>query len=58
MGAYGTTYNVYGPAFIMLIRNIALLVAAVDATWTMVRVVRGRQPVESSLQPQRGSHAA
>jgi len=40
MGAYGTTYNVYGPAFVMLIRNIALLVAAVDATWTMVRLVR------------------
>ncbi len=43
MGAYGTTYNVYGPAFIMLIRNIALIVAAVDATWAMVRLVRGGQ---------------
>ena len=40
MGAYGTTYNVYGPAFIMLIRNLALIVAAVDATLTMVRLVR------------------
>jgi hypothetical protein len=48
MGAYGTTYNVYGPAFIMLIRNIALIVAAVDATWAMVRLVRDRQPAESS----------
>ena len=48
MGAYGTTYNVYGPAFIMLIRNIALIVAAVDATWAMVRLVRNGRPAESS----------
>jgi len=41
-GAYGETYNVYGPAFVMLIRNIALLVAALDATRTMVRLVRER----------------
>ena len=52
MGAYGTTYNVYGPAFIMLIRNIALIVAAVDATWTMVRLVRGGQSAASSLAVQ------
>lgn len=49
MGAYGTTYNVYGPAFIMLIRNLALLVAALDATWTMVRFVRGGQSGADSL---------
>jgi hypothetical protein len=42
MGAYGTNYDVYGPAFLMLIRNVALIVAAVDASWTMVRLVRGR----------------
>ena len=52
MGAYGTTYNVYGPAFIMLIRNIALIVAAVDATWAMVRLVRGGQGAASSLAVQ------
>ena len=52
MGAYGTTYNVYGPAFIMLIRNIALIVAAVDATWAMVRLVRGGQSAASSLAVQ------
>lgn len=40
MGAYGTTYNVYGPAFIMLIRNLALIVATVDASVTMVRLPR------------------
>ncbi len=44
MGAYGTTYNVYGPAFIMLIRNVALIVAAIDASVTMVRLVRERRP--------------
>lgn len=42
MGAYGTTYEIYGSPFIMLIRNLALIVAAVDATVTMVRLVRGR----------------
>ncbi len=44
MGAYGTAYNVYGPAFIMLIRNVALIVAAIDASVTMVRLVRERRP--------------
>lgn len=44
MGAYGTAYNVYGPAFIMLIRNVALIVAAIDASMTMVRLVRERRP--------------
>ncbi|HET7052358.1 MAG TPA: glycosyltransferase family 87 protein [Solirubrobacterales bacterium] len=44
MGAYGTTYNVYGPAFIMLIRNLALIVAAVDASLTMVRLLREDSP--------------
>lgn len=48
MGAYGTTYNVYGPAFIMLIRNLALIVAAVDASVAMVRMVRSRTHVEHS----------
>lgn len=49
MGAYGTNYEVYGPAFLMVIRNTALLVAAVDATWTMVRLVRGGQGRAGSL---------
>jgi hypothetical protein len=44
MGAYGTAYNVYGPAFIMLIRNVALIVAAIDASVTMVRLMRERRP--------------
>ena len=52
MGAYGATYNVYGPAFIMLIRNIALIVAAVDATWAMLRLVRDGQGAASSLAVQ------
>jgi hypothetical protein len=49
MGAYGPAYNVYGPAFVMLIRNIALLVAAVDATLTLVRLVRSGQDGAESL---------
>jgi hypothetical protein len=44
MGAYGTTFNVYGPAFIMLIRNLALLVAAIDASIAMYDLVRRRRP--------------
>jgi Glycosyltransferase family 87 len=44
MGAYGTAYNVYGPAFVMLIRNVALVVAAVDATWSLVRLLRAPSP--------------
>lgn len=43
MGAYGTTFNIYGPAFVMLVRNLALLVAAVDACVAMVRLVRARR---------------
>ena len=39
MGAYGVNYDVYGPAFLMLIRNVALIVAALDATWTMLRLL-------------------
>ncbi len=42
MGAYGTTYDIYGSPFIMLIRNLALIVAAIDASVTMVRLVRER----------------
>jgi hypothetical protein len=44
MGAYGTTYNVYGPAFIMLIRNLALIVATVDASATMIKLLREDRP--------------
>jgi hypothetical protein len=43
-GAYGTTFNIYGPAFVMLIRNLALLIAAIDASATMVRLLRRRRP--------------
>lgn len=43
MGAYGTSYNVYGSPFIMLVRNSLLLFAAVDATVAMVALVRTRR---------------
>ncbi|HEX6687954.1 MAG TPA: glycosyltransferase family 87 protein [Solirubrobacterales bacterium] len=43
-GAYGTTFNIYGPAFVMLIRNLALLIAAIDASIAMVALVRRREP--------------
>jgi len=43
MGAYGTTYAIYGSPFIMLIRNLALLAATVDATVAMVRLLRERR---------------
>jgi len=52
MGAYGTAYNVYGPAFVMLIRNLVLLVAAVDATLTMVRLLRAPTPDRAPPVPQ------
>jgi hypothetical protein len=43
MGAYGTTFNVYGSPFIMLVRNLLLLFAAIDACAAMVALVRNRR---------------
>jgi hypothetical protein len=41
-GAYTGYFDVYGSPFNMLVRNVALLVAAADASITMVRLVRGK----------------
>lgn len=43
LGTYVSYYNVYGSPFNMLVRNLALLVAAIDATIVMVKLVRERQ---------------
>ena len=43
LGTYNSTYNPYGSPFIMLIRNLALLVAAIDACIAMVALVRQRR---------------
>jgi hypothetical protein len=43
-GAYTGFFDVYGSPFNMIVRNLALLVAATDATITMAKLVRGRQP--------------
>ena len=48
MGAYGTSFNVYGSPFIMLVRNSLLLFAAVDACLAMVTLVRQRGAEEES----------
>lgn len=43
MGAYTASFNVYGSPFIMLIRNLALLFAAIDASIAMVVLLRRRR---------------
>jgi hypothetical protein len=50
MGAYGTTFNIYGSPFIMLIRNLLLLVAAIDACVAMVALVRDRRSEAPALR--------
>ena len=50
LGAYVSYYNVYGSPFIMLIRNLALLVAAIDACITMIALVRDR-PAQAPSAP-------
>jgi len=42
MGAYGTSFNIYGSPFIMLVRNLLLLVAAIDVCVTMIGLIRNR----------------
>ena len=42
-GAYGTTFDIYGSPFVMLVRNIALLVAVVDVLVVMTRLLRRPQ---------------
>jgi len=60
MGAYGTTFNVYGSPFIMVVRNLLLLFAAIDATVAMIALVRARRSGDrGAVQPVvAGSHAA
>ncbi len=43
MGAYSTSYNVYGSPFVMLVRNGLLLFAAIDATVAMIALLRERR---------------
>jgi hypothetical protein len=43
-GAYTGSFDVYGSPFIMLVRNVALLVAAIDASITMFRLLRDARP--------------
>jgi len=42
MGAYGDSYDIYGSPFVMLVRNLALLVAAIDVCIAMVHLLRDR----------------
>lgn len=42
-GAYTGYFDVYGSPFNMIVRNVALLVAAIDASVAMVRLVRPRR---------------
>ncbi len=52
MGAYGTSFNVYGSPFIMLVRNLLLLFAVVDACVVMVALVRRRaEGHDEAVQP-------
>jgi hypothetical protein len=53
MGAVLLTTGIYLAPANMAIRNIALLIAAVDATWTMVRLLRepASEPVPAGAQP-------
>jgi hypothetical protein len=58
MGAYGTTFNVYGSPFIMLVRNGLLLFAAVDATVAMIALLRERRRESRGvLEPADGTAA-
>jgi Glycosyltransferase family 87 len=58
MGAYGTTFDIYGSPFIMLIRNLALLVATVDAAIIMVRLLREPHRAEASSGSMEGTQPA
>ncbi len=51
MGAYGTSFNVYGSPFIMLVRNLLLLFAAIDAGIALVMLLRNRR-VQPATQPE------
>lgn len=51
LGAYVTYYNVYGSPFIMLVRNLALLFATVDACIAMIALVRDHRSRASAAQP-------
>ncbi len=44
LGPYNSTYNPYGSPFVMLVRNAALLIAAIDVSVTMVRLLKERRP--------------
>jgi hypothetical protein len=57
MGAYSTSFNVYGSPFIMLVRNGLLLFAAVDATVAMIALLRKRRH-ESRAVPESAEGAA
>jgi Glycosyltransferase family 87 len=46
LGAYVSYYNVYGSPFVMLVRNLLLLVAAIDACIAMIALVRSRRSRE------------
>jgi len=50
MGAYGTSFDIYGSPFVMLVRNLALLVAAADVLLAMYALVRGRR-IELPVAP-------
>ena len=50
LGAYASFYNIYGSPLIMIVRNAALLFAAIDASISMYRLVRGPR-AESSVAP-------
>jgi hypothetical protein len=52
MGAYGTSFNVYGSPFIMLIRNLLLLFAAIDACIAMIALVRDSRTPLPVAQPE------
>jgi hypothetical protein len=54
LGTYNSTYNPYGSPFIMLIRNAALLIAAIDACIAMVMLVRQRRAGLRSANPEPG----
>lgn len=57
MGAYGTSFNVYGSPFIMLVRNSLLLFAAIDATVAMIALLRERRQ-ENRAMPELAEEAA